>query len=295
MNKIESCRRETGTAKLALTLVGLLLASGAAHAEGAADLLPKKYRDAGVINLVTDAKYPPFQYIDDSGKMVGFEVDLWNAIAERLGVKIEVTSVAFDSMIPGVQSGRWDVSMEGITDNAERQQVVSFVDYGYTTSSAYVLEEKGADISDHLSLCGLKGAAQSGTEWVGMITAEMAAACTEAGKPAPTVSEFGTSDATLLSVYSGRTDFVLTSAASAQEIQKAAPRPVKVIPMSILPRKPSGIAFRKDEADFGEALLAALKEVRTAGTYDKIYADWSVEPMKMDHEPGINLATVPAK
>lgn len=295
MNKIESCRRETGTAKLALTLVGLLLAGGAAHAEGAADLLPKKYRDAGVINLVTDAKYPPFQYIDDSGKMVGFEVDLWTAIAERLGVKIEVTSVAFDSMIPGVQSGRWDVSMEGITDNAERQQVVSFVDYGYTTSSAYVLEEKGADISDHLSLCGLKGAAQSGTEWVGMITAEMAAACTEAGKPAPTVSEFGTSDATLLSVYSGRTDFVLTSAASAQEIQKAAPRPVKVIPMSILPRKPSGIAFRKDEADFGEALLAALKEVRTAGTYDKIYADWSVEPMKMDHEPGINLATVPAK
>lgn len=295
MMKFERQRRSSGGARITLALLGVVLAGGSANAEGAADLLPKKYKDAGVINLVTDAKYPPFQYIDDSGKMVGFEVDLWDAIAQKLGVKVEVTSVAFDSMIPGVQSGRWDISMEGITDNLERQQVVSFVDYGYTTSSAYVLEEKGAEISDHLSLCGLKGAAQSGTEWVGMITAEMAAACKEAGKPEPTVSEFGTSDATLLSVYSGRTDFVLTSAASAQEIQKAAPRPVKVVPMPILPRKPSGIAFRKDESDLGEALLAALKEVRADGTYDKIYADWSVEPMKMDHEPGINLATVPAE
>lgn len=281
------------SARLGLAALGLMVAGSAAHAEGAADLLPKKYRDAGVINLVTDAKYPPFQYIDESGKMVGFEVDLWNAIGERLDVKIEVTSVAFDSMIPGVQSGRWDVAMEGITDNAERQAVVSFVDYGYTTSSAYVLEEKGAAINEPLDLCGLKGAAQSGTEWVGMITTEIAAACSEAGKPAPTVSEFGTSDATLLSVYSGRTDFVLTSAASAQEIQKAAPHPVKVVPMPILPRKPSGIAFRKDETDLGEALLAALKEVRTDGTYEKIYSAWSVEPMMMDHEPGINLATVP--
>lgn len=295
MKKSNKYRRGKIGATLAIALPGLLLAAGAVHAQSAADLLPQKYRDAGVINLVTDAKYPPFQYIDDAGKMVGFEVDLWDAIAERLNVKVEVTSVAFDSMIPGVQSGRWDISMEGITDNAERQAVVSFVDYGYTTSSAYVLESKGAEINDHLALCGLKGAAQSGTEWVGMITAEMAAACSEAGKPAPTVSEFGTSDATLLSVYSGRTDFVLTSAASAQEIKKAAPNPVKVVPMPILPRKPSGIAFRKNEEDLGKALLAALKEVRADGTYDKIYATWNVEPMKMEHEPGINLETVPTK
>lgn len=282
-----------GRSLVPLVLAALALSGGAAGAQTAAELLPTKYREAGTIKLVTDAKYPPFQYIDESGNMVGFEVDLWNAIAKQLGVELEVTSVAFDSLIPGVQSGRWDIAMEGITDNPERQQVVSFVDYGYTTSSAYVLEEKGAAINDHLGLCGLIGAAQSGTEWVGMITTEMAAACTEAGKPVPTVSEFGTSEATLLSLYSGRTDFVLTSAASAQEIQKAAPHPVKVIAMPILPRKPSGIAFRKDEQDLGEALLAALKEVRADGTYKKIYGDWSVDPMMMDHEPGINLATVP--
>lgn len=279
-------------AAAALAASALLLAAGSAAAQSAAELLPQKYRDAGVIKLVTDAKYPPFQYIDESGNMVGFEVDLWNAIAEKLNVTMEVTSVAFDSMIPGVQSGRWDIAMEAITDNPERQAVVSFVDYGYTTSAAYVLDAKGAEINTHLDLCGRSGAAHSGTEWVGFITNELAKACEEAGKPAPTLSEYGTSDATLLAVYAGRTDFVLTSAASAQEIIKAAPQPVKIVPVPILPRKPSGIAFRKDEEDLGKALLAALKEVRADGTYDRIYAEWNVEAMKMDHEPGINLETV---
>lgn len=278
----------------AITAIGLLVVAGAANAQSAADILPQKYKDSGVIKLVTDAKYPPFQSINDAGEMVGFEVDLWDAIAERLRVKIDVTSVAFDSLIPGVQSGRWDLAMEGITDNAERQKVVSFVDYGYTTSSAYVLEEKGSGIDDHLSLCGLKGAAQSGTEWVGMITTEIGDACAAAGKEKPSVSEFGTSEATLLSLYSGRSDFVLTSAALAGEIQKAAPRPVKVLKMPVLARMPSGIAFRKDETDLGEAVLAALKEVRASGDYDKIYEKWTVSPMAMEHEPGINLATVPA-
>ncbi len=293
MKMIETYPRGTGAAKLAAAALAVMIGGNAAYADSAADILPQKYRDAGVINVVTDAKFPPYQYIDEAGNMVGFEVDLWNAIAERLNVKMNVTSVAFDSLIPGVQSGRWDIAMEAITDNLERQAVVSFVDYGYATTTAYVLEATGADINDYLALCGLNGAAQSGTEWPGMIANELTEACVAAGKPAPTVSEFGTSDAALLAVYSGRTDFVLTSGAAANEIKKAAPKPVKVVPVSILPRKPAGIAFRKNEEDFGKALLAAIKEVRADGTYDKIYAAWNVDSLKMDHEPGINLETVP--
>ena len=287
-------KRSKNTMALSIgATIGILMITGNVCAQTAADSLPQKYRDAGVIKLVTDAKYPPFQSMNDAGEMVGFEVDLWNAIAARLKVKIDVTSVSFDSLIPGVQSGRWDIAMEGITDNVERQKVVSFVDYGYTTSSAYVLEQKGAAINDHLGLCGLKGSAQSGTEWVDMITQEIGEACAAAGKEKPSVSEFGTSEATLLSVYSGRSDFVLTSAALAGEIQKSAPHPVKVISIGILPRMPSGIAFRKNEADLGEALLAALNEVKASGDYDKIYANWTVSPMAMEHDPGINLATIP--
>lgn len=281
----------TNTTAIAL---GLMITAGSAAADGAADLLPQEYRDAGVIQIVTDANYPPFQYINEEGEMVGFEVDLWDAIAERLGVEMEVTSVAFDSMIPGVQSGRWDLAMEGITDNPVRREVVSFVNYGYTTSSAYVLEENGEGVEDHLDLCGMNGAAQSGTEWVDMIAETLSDACVADGQEGMTVSEYNTGNDVLLSLYSGRTDFVLTSAASAREIMNNAPRPVSVVAVDILPRQPSGIAFRPDEMDLGEAVLAALAEVMADGTYEAIYTEWDVTPMMMTHEPGINSETIPA-
>ena len=245
----------TNTTAIAL---GLMITAGSAAADGAADLLPQEYRDAGVIQMVTDANYPPFQYINEEGEMVGFEVDLWDAIAERLGVEMEVTSVAFDSMIPGVQSGRWDLAMEGITDNPVRREVVSFVNYGYTTSSAYVLEENSEGVEDHLDLCGMNGAAQSGTEWVDMIAETLSDACVADGQEGMTVSEYNTGNDVLLSLYSGRTDFVLTSAASAREIMNNAPRPVSVVAVDILPRQPSGIAFRPDEMGLGEAVLKAI-------------------------------------
>ena len=281
----------TNTTAIAL---GLMITAGSAAADGAADLLPQEYRDAGVIQMVTDANYPPFQYINEEGEMVGFEVDLWDAIAERLGVEMEVTSVAFDSMIPGVQSGRWDLAMEGITDNPVRREVVSFVNYGYTTSSAYVLEENSEGVEDHLDLCGMNGAAQSGTEWVDMIAETLSDACVADGQEGMTVSEYNTGNDVLLSLYSGRTDFVLTSAASAREIMNNAPRPVSVVAVDILPRQPSGIAFRPDEMGLGEAVLAALAEVMADGTYEAIYTEWDVTPMMMTHEPGINSETIPA-
>ncbi|MBY6058583.1 ABC transporter substrate-binding protein [Leisingera daeponensis] len=284
--------RAAVTSTMAVAL-SLMITAGSATAEGAADLLPQKYRDAGVIQLVTDAQYRPFQYINEDGEMVGFEVDLWDAIAERLGVEMEVTSVSFDSMIPGVQSGRWDVAMEGITDNPVRREVVSFVNYGYTTSSAYVLEKNSDGIEDHLDLCGMNGAAQSGTEWVDMIAETLSVACVAAGQEAMTVSEYSTSNDVLLSLYSGRADFVLTSAASAREIMNNAPHPVSVVSVDILPRQPSGIAFRPDEMDLGEAILEALREIMADGTYEEIYTEWDVTPMMMTHEPGINSETIP--
>ncbi len=97
MSVVKSKRSKNAMALTIGAAVGLLMITGGVSAQTAADTLPQKYRDAGVIKLVTDAKYPPFQSLNDAGEMVGFEVDLWNAIAARLNVKVDVTSVSFDS------------------------------------------------------------------------------------------------------------------------------------------------------------------------------------------------------
>lgn len=278
-------------ARVAWVGLGLTLAmSISAQAESAKDKLPAKYRDAGVIKLATEAKYPPFETFAEDGKtMVGFEVELWDEIAKRLGVKIDAVSVAFDSLIPGVQSGRWDIAMEAISDNLERQQVVSFVDYGYTTPAAYVLEGDAA--TDIPGLCGRKGGAQSGTEYVDVIAHRIAPACTKDGKPEPSSAEYGSADAVLLALYSGRVDFVITDSASAKEIKANAPKPVRILTSEAFPRPMSGIAFRKSETDLGQALLAALEEVMADGTYEAIYKKWDVLPMRLEIKPGINLET----
>ena len=68
-------------------------------------LLPKKIQDSGVISLATDAHYPPCEiFAEDNKTMIGYEPDTWNAIAKKLGVKIEPVSIAFDGLLPGVVS-----------------------------------------------------------------------------------------------------------------------------------------------------------------------------------------------
>ena len=277
--------------RVACVGLGLTVAASiCAQAESAKDKLPAKYRDAGVIKLATEAKYPPFETFAEDGKtMVGFEVELWDEIAKRLGVKIDAVSVAFDSLIPGVQSGRWDIAMEAISDNLERQQVVSFVDYGYTTPAAYVLESDAA--TDIAGLCGRKGGAQSGTEYVDVISHHIAPACAKDGKQEPSAAEYGSADAVLLALYSGRVDFVVTDSASAKEIKANAPKPVRILTSEAFPRPMSGIAFRKNEADLGQAILAALEEVMADGTYEAIYKKWDVLPMRLEIKPGFNLET----
>jgi len=268
-----------------------MLAGSATLAESAADMLPAEIKEAGVLTLATDAKYPPFATIDDTGTIVGFEADLWQAIGEKLGVEVEAQSVAFESLITGVQSGRWNVAMAAITDNPVREEVVSFASYGYTLPSAYALQTNAEITDDILSLCGQKGAAQSGTEFLDIITDIIGDQCEAAGKPAPEVSEYGTNDGVILALYSARTDFVITAAASANEIADKSPHPIRVLTDDSFPRVPSGIVFRKDADDLGAALVAAVKEIMADGTYADIYTSWGIPSMQMTHAPSINQAT----
>ena len=99
--------------------------SGKATAAAAplANLLPPSIRKAGSLVIATDASYPPCEYFPKPGAaMVGFEPDLWNAMGALLGVKIKPVNTAFDGLIPGVQSGRYPVAMECISDSVAREK-----------------------------------------------------------------------------------------------------------------------------------------------------------------------------
>jgi polar amino acid transport system substrate-binding protein len=255
------------------------------------ELLPQRYRTSGVINLATEGKYPPFESFADDGKtLVGYEVDLWNEMGRRLGVRINAIPVDFASLIPGVQAGRWDIAVESIDDNPERQKVVSFVDYGYARAAAYALEGHKSITDNALSLCGMRGATQSGTDFW-LVVAALSKMCARAGAPPPTSSEYGSSDAVLLALYSGRVDFVATDAASVAQVAAGSNRPILAITdRSFPPPTIAGIVFRKTDPELGNALRTALRSMYADGTYAKIFTRWGVAMNQLDMQPGINLA-----
>lgn len=88
------------------------------------------------LRIATEGAYPPYNMTDPGGQLIGFEVDLANEICRRLGVECRIVAQNWDGIIPGLQTGRYDAIMAGMSITAERQQVVDFTT-GYATTPAY--------------------------------------------------------------------------------------------------------------------------------------------------------------
>ncbi|WP_176738030.1 ABC transporter substrate-binding protein [Micromonospora inyonensis] len=254
------------------------------------ELLPQKVRDAGVFTVATDPQYPPCDFTNDSGKIDGFNHDILMAMAPRLGVEIRQEAIAFDGLLPGVQSGRFDAAMECITDNVERQKTVKFVDYAYATKSVITTSENKRGITENpLTACGLKAGVQTGTEFVQ--DAELFSKnCESEGKAPLQITNFPTAGDQNTALQSGRIDFAFTNTATGVWQAKASNGQFKIIPSPLLSRTYVGIVVGLQSDDTAKALLGALEAIIKDGTYDKIMAEWDLKDIALD-KPGINLAT----
>ena len=98
---------------------------------------PDDTQEPAVLHMATEGSFPPYEYYDGD-KLVGIDVDVANAIAEKLGMKLEVVDIAFDSIVSGVQAGKYDMGMAGMTVNEERLEKVNFSD-SYATGVQVVI------------------------------------------------------------------------------------------------------------------------------------------------------------
>jgi polar amino acid transport system substrate-binding protein len=253
-------------------------------------MLPKSIQESGIIKLATDAHYPPCEsFAEDNVTMIGWEPDLWDALAKKLGVKVKPESINFDGLIPGVQSGRYDMAMECISDTLEREKQVTFVDLSISINGIFALE--GSPVTDDpLSLCGLKSGAQKGTTFVQSVTDLLSPLCVKNGKPPIAASEFASADATILALLSRRVDFLVNDASAAAYIKKQSSQPVKLLVPDVLPKLIGGPIVKKDNAELADALLAGTKALMEEGVYDRIMDKWDLAPLKLK-TPGINLVS----
>jgi polar amino acid transport system substrate-binding protein len=256
------------------------------------DMLPESIKKSGKLKLATDAHYPPCQwYLADGKTMVGYEVDIWNALSQKLGVALEVSSIDFAGLIPGVVGGRYDLAVECITDRVEREEQVTFVNHSYDYGNAFYFLSSTSAINpaDPLSLCGLRTAGQTGTDFVDKLEA-FSKHCVEQGKKGVEISQYPTASAVLLALFSGRTDFALSEASRVEEVRANNPVELGTIKNPMEKKSYLGMIVAKDNLQLANALLKALEAIQANGTYDKIFDKWSLEHAKLV-PPGINLTT----
>ena len=257
---------------LASTMVTTAGASATSGKYNAADakLVPAAYKGT-TLQVATDATYPPDEYITGT-KMVGFDVDLINAIASTLGVKVKENNVTFDNIIGGIQGGRYQIGASSFTDDKKREKQVNFVDHFQAGEGVYVLSTSKFVFKGLTSFCGQKVAVENGTtEKIDV----KALKC--AGGKKVTVLSFTTQTEANAAVQSGQAvaGFVDSQVAGyivslAQGFFKLTGKPVNVFPYGIAtPKTPNGLALAK-------AIRAATKTLVANGTYGAILKHWGL-------------------
>jgi polar amino acid transport system substrate-binding protein len=249
--------------------------------------VPADVKSSGTLTVAADATYPPDEFIAPDGKtVIGMDADMAKAIAELMGLKATVQNIPFDSIIPGLAAGKYNLGMSSFTDTKDREKTVDFVTYATAGSSFYVQADGGPNVGSLDDLCGLKFGAEKGTTQADDATAQ-SKTCTDAGKPAVSVSVFPDQNGVNLALSSGRIEVAAADTPVAAYAVKQSEDKFKISGSSY-GNAPYGIAMSKDSG-LQQPVLAAVKSLMADGTYKKILDYW-VLPSDEISNPTINGA-----
>jgi len=247
-------------------------ASDIAVDDAAAALLPEDIASAGVIVVGIDPNYAPNEYKNDAGEPIGWEVDLGNAVAAKLGVEMDYRTSGFDKIIPSITGETYDIGLSSFTDNAERQEVVDFVNY-YGAGIQWAQPVDG-DV-DPANACGLTVAVQATTYEETEELPAKSLACTEQGLEAIDILKFETQDEATNALALGRADAMSADSPITQYAVSQVDDKIELAGEAF-DVAPYGIAIAKG-SELTAAIQAALQSLVDDGSYDDILAEWGVE------------------
>ena len=250
--------------------------------------VPADIKSSGQLSVAADATYAPDEFIASDGKtVIGMDADLAKAIADVMGLKATVVNAPFDSIIPGLAAGKYDLGMSSFTDTLDREKTVDFVTYATAGTGFYVNADGGPDIGSLADLCGHTVAAETGTTQVDDSKAQ-SQKCTAAGKPAVTVQALPDQNAVNLALSSGRAEVAMADQPVAAYAVKQSDGKFKTSGTSY-GNAPYGIAMSKNSG-LAQPVLAAVKALMADGTYKQILDYWGLQGDEISN-PTINGAT----
>lgn len=260
-------------------------AAGAAGQQDLRSLLPKKILDSGTLVVGTNATVPPTIYFGSDGKTLeGLIPDLADALAKELGLKVRWENATFDSLLAGVNSGRYDIAFANMGDFLKREKANTFVDYEWAGWT--FMAKKGTNVNAKVTVdqltefCGLTVSVYRGSSQQARAE-DLAKSCTTEGKSALKVEVLQDAQTAVLAVQSGRADLYLGDqndinwlvGQDNSEYKQVGPLPRAGI---------QGIAAARDNHGLVAALHGAMQKLMDSGEYMQILTKWKQENTGMD-------------
>jgi polar amino acid transport system substrate-binding protein len=247
--------------------------------------LPEDIRSSGKLVVGVNLPYAPNEFKDEKGTIVGFDVDLLNAVAATLGLTTDYREADFAKIIPSIQQGTYNVGMSSFTDTKERQKSVDFVDY---FSAGILWAQRPGSSIDPNDACGKKVAVQATTTEETDELPAKSKKCVDAGKPEIQIVKFDGQDAATNAVVLGQVDAMSAdSPVTAYAIKQSNGKLEAAGEIS--DAAPYGWPVAKD-SPLAQSLVKALAHLIETGEYKTIATNWGVENGMID-KPVINGAT----
>lgn len=210
----------------------------------------------------TEPTFPPFEFTENE-KDVGFDIDLAQAVCDKLGYKMEVKNLGFDALIPALQSGQIDLIAAGMDATPERREQVSFTDVYFKGGYVVVVKNDNSTINGFDDLNGKTVAAQIGSKPADL-----------AKEKGATVKEVDTNTQGWMELEAGTCDaVVIDNAVAMYYLQQGGSKELKMVGEPIISTGMS-LAVSKDDPQLLEEVNNAMAELKSDGTYAELYKKW---------------------
>lgn len=255
------------------------ISEGVQPDEAAVKLLPQSFKDEGEVTVAMDLHYPPTTFLaDDNTTPIGLNPDIARLIAKKLGLRLKVENTAFDTIIPGIDGGRYDFTATTMSPTEERLKVLDMIDYFNGGLSVAVAHGNPLNIRND-DMCGRSIAVTKGSNaQLKHLPNVSKWTCEEKGKPAINGITLPNVQEALTQLASKRVDGVLYDTVSLVWADEQQPDTFTVLTPQVDTRSDHVVAVAlKKGSPLTPALQAAVQSVLDSPEYKKSLANWGLE------------------
>jgi len=219
------------------------------------------------LKVGTAANYPPFEFIDEQNKIVGFDIELVAELSKRIGFDFEFVNMSFDALIPAIKAGKIDLIASAMSATDERRRSIDFSKAYYTTENLYLRKKGNTNISGKSDLSGKKIGVQQGT------VQEMAANAINGVKVTPAEDPV----TLIMGLKNEKIDAIIIDSSIGYGFLKKNPE-LEEFYKEIDGSEGFSLAFNKDKnSELIAKINAAIDEMKKDGSYDKILEKYDLK------------------